>query len=29
MSLWQAPVIAYKEVFTTRPAGQVPTNDEL
>jgi hypothetical protein len=29
MSLWQAAVIAYKEVFTTRPAGHVPTNDEL
>src|SRR5688572_29244453 len=29
MWLWQAAVIAYKEVFTTRPAGHVPTNDEL
>jgi hypothetical protein len=29
ISLWQAAVIAYKEVFTTRPSGHVPTNDEL
>lgn len=29
LPLSQAAAIAYREIFTTRPAGHVPTNDEL
>jgi hypothetical protein len=29
MPLSQAAVIAYRDIFTKRPAGQLPTNDEL